>query len=116
MIRRWINDHAGGDAVVLTGDLNVTDDNEGFRALVADDASPRLFDAYRQVHPAAGDDEATFHGFAGKTSGRRIDFVLGTAELRVTSADIVRASREGRYPSDHYPVSVLMHAAKKPAK
>lgn len=108
IIRRWIDQHAGGGPVILTGDLNVTEDHAGVRAILAGDAAPRLFDAYRAVHPQPQDDEATFHGFKGTKRGRRIDFVLGTAELRVTSADILRASREGRYPSDHFPVTAVL--------
>jgi endonuclease/exonuclease/phosphatase family metal-dependent hydrolase len=108
MIRRWIDEHAQSAIVILTGDLNVSDDHEGFRALVAADAAPQLVDVFRQKHPEPQTDEATFHGFSGRTAGRRIDFVLGAAELRVDAADILRASRAGRYPSDHYPVTAVL--------
>jgi endonuclease/exonuclease/phosphatase family metal-dependent hydrolase len=115
IIRRWIDKHAGGDHVVLTGDLNVSEDHEGFRALVAEDGSPRLFDAYRKLHPTPAPDESTAHGFSGRTRGRRIDFVLGTAELRVTEADILRGSRAGLYPSDHFPVTAVLQPESKAA-
>ncbi len=46
--------------------------------------------------------------FAARRRARRIDFILGSAECRVTDADIVRASRDGRYPSDHYPVTAVL--------
>jgi endonuclease/exonuclease/phosphatase family metal-dependent hydrolase len=114
LIRRWINEHAAGSPTILTGDLNVPEDNEGFRALVTSEGEPRLFDAYRKLHPEAQPDEGTFHGFNGGTRGRRIDFVLGTAELRVTEADILRASRAGLYPSDHYPVTAVLSIPAKP--
>lgn len=108
IIRRWLDEHARGCEAVVTGDLNVTEHHEGVRAMLADSATPRLFDAYRQKHPTAGADEGTFHGFRGGAKGRRIDFVLGTAELPVREADILRASRAGRYPSDHYPVTAVL--------
>ena len=116
MIRRWIDEHAGDDLVILTGDLNVTETHEGIRAILANDGVPRLIDTYRQVHPTPQPDEATSHGFRGRTRGRRIDFVLGTAELRVTDADIVRASRDGLYPSDHYPVTAVISVGPKASK
>ncbi len=116
IIRRWIDRHAGGAPVILTGDLNVNDDHEGFAALVDADATPQLLDVYRQANEKPQPDEATSHGFGGRTRGRRIDFVLGTAELPVTEADIVRASRMGLYPSDHYPVTAVLKVSPTSAK
>jgi endonuclease/exonuclease/phosphatase family metal-dependent hydrolase len=112
IIRRWIDEQAHGAVVILlTGDLNVSEEHEGFRALLAAEGVPRLLDAYRQAHREPQPDEATAHGFRGGTRGRRIDFVLGAAELRVDDADIVRASRDGLYPSDHYPVTAVLRLA-----
>jgi endonuclease/exonuclease/phosphatase family metal-dependent hydrolase len=108
IIRRWIDQHADGAATLVTGDLNVNEDHEGVRAMLAEAGVPRLADLYRQAHPDPQPDESTFSGFRGTTQGKRIDFILGGAELRVTAADIVRASREGRYPSDHYPVTAVL--------
>lgn len=117
IIRRWIDQHSdAGMPVILTGDLNVNDDHEGFLAMVDPDAKPRLLDAYRQANEEPRADEATSHGFRGRTRGRRIDFVLGTAELPITKADIIRASRKGLFPSDHYPVTAVFRVPAKSAK
>ncbi len=113
IIRRWIDQHADGAATLVTGDLNVNEGHEGVRAMLAEEGVPRLADLYRQAHPDPRPDESTFGGFRGATQGKRIDFILGSAELCVTDADIVRASRDGRYPSDHYPVTAVV---KWPAK
>jgi endonuclease/exonuclease/phosphatase family metal-dependent hydrolase len=96
--------------------LNVNEDHEGVRAMLAENGTPRLADLYREAHPGASADESTFGGFRGTTKGRRIDFILGTAELPVTNADIVRASRDGRYPSDHYPVTAVVKVPAATAK
>ena len=50
------------------------------------------------------DDEGTYHGFTGDTSGAPIDSVLCAAPLAPLHAEIVRWSADGVYPSDHYPV------------
>ncbi len=108
IIRRWLDEHANGTPVIVTGDLNVNEGHEGVQAMLAENGVPRLFDLYRKAHPEAEPDEASFGGFRGTTQGKRIDFILGTAEMRVTGADIVRTSRMGHYPSDHYPVTAVV--------
>jgi endonuclease/exonuclease/phosphatase family metal-dependent hydrolase len=108
MIRRFVDEHAGDALVLVTGDLNVNEDHPGVQAMLAEESVPRLADLYRQAHPDAHPDESTFGGFRGTTQGKRIDFILGSAECRVTDADIVRTSRDGRYPSDHYPVTAVV--------
>lgn len=47
----------------------------------------------------------TFTEFTfGKTDGEEIDYVLVPRGTEVMSAEIVRTSRNGGYPSDHFPV------------
>jgi endonuclease/exonuclease/phosphatase family metal-dependent hydrolase len=112
IIRKWLAENARGAAVVVTGDLNVADSHAGYRSLV-DPAGgePRLADAYRVVHPGEQQDEATFHGFSGRRSGRRIDFILVSRQLDAREAAIDRTSRDGRYPSDHFPVTAVLRYA-----
>jgi endonuclease/exonuclease/phosphatase family metal-dependent hydrolase len=114
IIHRWIAEHAAGAISVLTGDLNVTDEHEGYRTLVANDAEPQLHDVYRQAHPQAAAEEATFHNFLGGRRGRRIDFIFASPECRAVEAAIVYANRDGQYPSDHYPVTATLEIV--PAK
>ncbi|MCA9284143.1 MAG: hypothetical protein KDA22_02925, partial [Phycisphaerales bacterium] len=66
--------------------------------------------------PAAGGPDAapgpppgTFHGFDGPAAnggrgGERIDLVLVGKGLEAEVCRIDRRCRDGRYPSDHYPV------------
>jgi endonuclease/exonuclease/phosphatase family metal-dependent hydrolase len=97
------------DPVVVTGDFNAGERNPALRPLVAngDPASP-FVDAYRVLHPdetVAG----TFTDFRiGNTAGEKIDYVLVQPGAEVISAEIIRTSRGGRYPSDHFPVSALI--------
>lgn len=109
IIRAWLAGHAAHAPAIVTGDLNVTDDHPGYLALVAADGPPPLLhDVFRQVHPTAGAEEATFHNFGGNRKGRRIDFILATPELKGIEAAIDHTNRDGRYPSDHYPVTAVL--------
>jgi endonuclease/exonuclease/phosphatase family metal-dependent hydrolase len=93
------------DPVVVTGDFNVGERNPALTVLVSkgNPASP-FVDTYRVLHP----DETvvgTFTGFKmGNTSGEKIDYVLVQPGAEVMSAEIIRTSRNDRYPSDHFPV------------
>lgn len=112
IIRNWLAQHAAQLPAIVTGDLNVTDDHPGYAALVtADGPPPLLHDVFRQVHSTPGPEEATFHNFGGNRKGRRIDFILATPELVGIEAAIDHTNREGRYPSDHYPVIAVLKYA-----
>jgi endonuclease/exonuclease/phosphatase family metal-dependent hydrolase len=53
-------------------------------------------------------DEASFNGWQGTTDGSRIDFILHSRHFTPTAAKIVRTSYDGRWPSDHYPVTATL--------
>lgn len=67
-----------------------------------------LTDTYRQLHPARGPDETTFHDFSGKLEGSRIDWIFCSPEFTPVEATIDRFSKENRYPSDHFPVTAVL--------
>lgn len=117
LIRRWIAEHAENNPTIVTGDFNVSEDHEGYRTLVSDQGDgPRLRDAYRQVHSAHDPEEATFHGFSGKRHGKRIDFILASPDYVATEATIDTTSPDGRYPSDHFPVTAVLRSGENPPK
>lgn len=105
------------DPVFVMGDLNATEDDDVVRYLVGAVARPRsgedpsppapaLADTYRVVHPngAAG----TFNGWGKETSEKKIDYILAAPPpaTQVLAATIDRAMPGGRFPSDHYPLTV----------
>lgn len=97
------------EPVIVTGDFNAGERNPAITALVerSDDAS-RLVDTFRVLHPSATE-VGTFTGFRfGNTAGEKIDYVLVQAGTDVLSAEIVRTSRDNRYPSDHFPVAATI--------
>jgi endonuclease/exonuclease/phosphatase family metal-dependent hydrolase len=90
-----------GEPVVVAGDFNVGESNPALRALTAGGA---FVDTFRVLHP----DEptvGTFTGFRyGRVDGEKIDYIFVPPGTKVLSAAIVRTARDGRYPSDHFPV------------
>jgi endonuclease/exonuclease/phosphatase family metal-dependent hydrolase/SAM-dependent methyltransferase len=117
LLRQRIDSRAfPGDPVVVTGDFNAGERNPALTALVSsgDPAAP-FVDTYRVRHPDAPV-VGTFTGFGmGNTAGEKIDYVLVQPGTEVISAEIIRASRNDRYPSDHFPVAATIrlmdHAA-----
>lgn len=66
---------------------------------------PTFVDVYRSLHEPS-ERERTHHGFQGHEAGHSIDHVFIDGSLTPVSAEIVRTEKDGRYPSDHYPVVV----------
>ena len=101
---------AAGAPAILTGDFNLNEDSPAYAALTRPDrpGAIRWIDSYRTVHPRRSPEEASFGGFKGTTKGSRIDFVLHSEHFRATAAEIDRFARDGRYPSDHYPVTATL--------
>jgi endonuclease/exonuclease/phosphatase family metal-dependent hydrolase len=95
---------------ILTGDLNITEDNPAYAVLTRPTTAGaiRWIDAFRAVYPVRTPEERSSNGFKGGTTGSRIDYVFHTADFKATAADIDRTSRDGRFPSDHYPVTAVL--------
>jgi endonuclease/exonuclease/phosphatase family metal-dependent hydrolase len=115
LLARTIQRCRGDDPVVVTGDFNAGENSRVVRYLTAGDpAGPdndrapiRLIDTYRARHkdkPFAG----TFNWFRGVRGGRKIDFILASANTDVAEAAIIRDHFDGRYPSDHFPVTARL--------
>jgi endonuclease/exonuclease/phosphatase family metal-dependent hydrolase len=69
-------------------------------------------DAYRTAYPEKASNEGTATGFdAAKVAGSRIDWIAASREWNVISAQIDRTAREGRTPSDHFPVEAVLRRA-----
>ncbi len=83
---------------LLTGDLNAREDSAPLDVF----RSSALRDTFRVVHPTQ--DAGTFHRFNGRPGHSKIDYVLCDDRWDVMGAEILREGRNGRWPSDHFPV------------
>jgi endonuclease/exonuclease/phosphatase family metal-dependent hydrolase len=93
------------DPVIVTGDFNAGEANPAILYLKnATKRSPvTLVDTFRVAHP---DEQpvGTGGGFEGLRDGPKIDYVFAEPDAKVRKAGIIRDHRNGRYPSDHFPV------------
>ena len=111
LIRRQLLALGKDDSLVVTGDFNDGDGGEPHRQLFADldgSHSP-VVDTWRVKHPQAGPNEGTFTEFLEKNSGGpRIDWIAASRDWQVEAATIDRTARDGRTPSDHFPVTATL--------
>ena len=97
------------EPVVVTGDFNVGEKNPALATLVGP-----FVDTYRVVRPQETT-VGTFTGFKfGNVDGEKIDYILVQPGSDVMHADIVRFTRDQRYPSDHFPVVARVRLVDKP--
>jgi endonuclease/exonuclease/phosphatase family metal-dependent hydrolase len=96
---------AGSAPAILVGDFNATPESDLHKRLVPDgsvaDGLP-LKDVWNTLEKSE-EDAGTSHGFTGVPQNR-IDWILATPEVRPLSIERDRRQRDGRYPSDHFPV------------
>jgi endonuclease/exonuclease/phosphatase family metal-dependent hydrolase len=110
LLRTRIESASESGPVVVTGDFNCGEESPPYQALFgqAGSTSP-VVDAVRVMHREPVGDEGTFSGFrADQTAGPRIDWIAVSPEWTVEAADIDRTSRDGRTPSDHWPVTATL--------
>ncbi len=103
---------------ILTGDFNAGESNpaitylKGETKLRGADSELSLcpipmVDTFRVLYPDANE-VGTFNGFQGRRNGDKIDYILTTADIEVLDTQIICDQIEGRYPSDHFPVTAKL--------
>jgi endonuclease/exonuclease/phosphatase family metal-dependent hydrolase len=117
LLRRRIDDLAPETPVVVTGDFNCGENAAPHAMLfgLSGKERSRVIDTYRAAHPDPQAGEGTFSAFkAGPVDGARIDWIGCSRGFRVLTADIDRTEREGRTPSDHFPVTAILELGSSP--
>lgn len=105
VIREFVDQQPKDQSMIVTGDFNCAIKSAPYTALLATD---RLNDTWMTKNPSPLPNEGTFNGFQGKDDGARIDWVLCSPDFSVVNADIVKTSRNGKFPSDHFPVTAVL--------
>ena len=106
------------DPFVVTGDFNAGENNPAILFLKGKTTVPGkdnanienplpMVDTFRVLHPDAND-TGTFHDFTGTDTGGKIDYILTTTDVHVLDAQIIHDNTDGRYPSDHFPVTTRL--------
>jgi endonuclease/exonuclease/phosphatase family metal-dependent hydrolase len=110
LVRSRLLEIAKDVPLIVAGDLNTSEDGREYTGLIGigDPSGRELVDSYRAVFPQRKPDESTFNHWQGTTEGSRIDFILATPEFTPSAARIIRTAYDGRWPSDHYPISATL--------
>jgi endonuclease/exonuclease/phosphatase family metal-dependent hydrolase len=109
LLLKRISEVSPGYPVILTGDLNVREDNPAYRILTegepeADAASVLLDARYASLTGHQGP-TASFNDWVEQREPEsRIDYILVRRGIRVLSHRILDDRFDGRFPSDHLPV------------
>ncbi len=118
LLAQRISDRRHADPFVVTGDFNAGEDNpvvmylKGKTSLGGLDGSESnntvpMVDTFRVLHPYAKE-VRTGHSFRGSRQGNKIDYVFTPPGVQVLEAQILYDNVDGRYPSDHFPVTARL--------
>lgn len=104
LIVQTVDEVGSGEPVILTGDFNVTPDDEPYNVLTEN--SSGLNDAFNISDLPHIGPHFTFEGFEVKSGSerRRIDFIFVNDRVKVNKHAIITSSSGEYYPSDHLPV------------
>jgi endonuclease/exonuclease/phosphatase family metal-dependent hydrolase len=101
--------------VIIMGDMNCGEKSPAIRYMQGEpmilggiEHKPpcRLIDSFRTVNPDAAD-VGTYNGFK-KPGKEKIDFIFVSEPMKPLSSQIIRTQRNGRYPTDHFPVEAVI--------
>ncbi len=89
--------------LLLVGDFNaVAGQNRAYDILVGPDG---LVDLWKTARERRGEGIKSFHSFRGPRPGdEHIDWILARGPVVADVAELVTYSRDGQFPSDHFPV------------
>lgn len=120
LIRKQLGELGARCRVVVTGDFNAGEGSGPYKALFGEEGGKpaEVVDTFRVVQPTRGTNEGTFSAFKEtQTRGERIDWIACSRDWDVRLAGIDRTAKDGRTPSDHFPVMAVLRATtadKKP--
>lgn len=89
--------------IILTGDFNCTGGGSPAYDTLVKDAG--FSDTWSAAKTRVNESWNSFHGFEKPEQNRiRIDWILTRGAATVEQSEIVTYSKDGQYPSDHFPV------------
>lgn len=97
----------------LVGDFNTYRHTSTYRYFTTAQDGPKLLEAWKQAEEPIGKVSYTYHGWAGvdndgergaEPAANHIDWIFYRPAMRVLTTEVITEARNGRYPSDHYPI------------
>ena len=107
MAKRLLSDKNLEPTVVM-GDFNVGPIGPARKPL----SDAGLRDSIVDLHPDQAQ-QGTFHAFTGKANSDKIDAILVSRQWKTLDAEIITTNNDGRYPSDHFPVTATLTLAER---
>ncbi len=92
---------------IITGDFNTVEEEETIKII----KSFGLIDTYRILHVKSGN-EGTFNDFKGIDTNDKIDYIFISRDFRSKESEIIKTNVNGKYPSDHFPVTAILEFAR----
>ena len=102
-----IDEIAGERPVIVMGDLNALENDDPYKILSEVERGPvqmKLLDGFYHSEQGHVGPNSTWNGFNEIVPDRRIDFIFANPQFRVVKHRILKDTRDGRFPSDHFPV------------
>jgi endonuclease/exonuclease/phosphatase family metal-dependent hydrolase len=103
--------------IVLAGDFNTGPATAPYTTITrgvaaADEPWSDTYDYFcRHICGGAAAPGGTRHDFTGRTDVERIDWIVASSHFEVIEADIDCWHENGRWPSDHFPVTAVLRLA-----
>lgn len=88
---------------ILMGDFNAKPNSKLIKRFKGEQYSGNRFIAVQEIRPDIYK-QTTMGGFKGREEGRHIDYIFVTEEFKIKKIEIVKYHKQGKYPSDHYPI------------
>jgi endonuclease/exonuclease/phosphatase family metal-dependent hydrolase len=95
---------SGDNPFFLTGDLNVIENSDAYRALTRQTNRPRLADAKYASRNGNFGGDSSFNEFKELQPGRKIDYIFVRQDIVVSEHGILSDRWNGLWASDHLPV------------
>jgi endonuclease/exonuclease/phosphatase family metal-dependent hydrolase len=92
--------HSKDQPLVVMGDFNDSPESAVRQQLQKE--LPDLVDSWKAFH---AHEETSHHAFLGEMeNGARIDWVMTDKSLKLLSSEMDKTERQGKYPTDHFPI------------
>jgi endonuclease/exonuclease/phosphatase family metal-dependent hydrolase len=103
LIAEHLQESSAAEPAIVMGDFNIGPEGPARKPLTDAGLRDSLVDLYPDQSR-----RGTFHGFNGKAKGDKIDAILVSREWESLDAEIITTQRNGRFPSDHFPVTATL--------